>query len=123
MSERPSHAAPCAYCHADLLLRVHAVAVCSFVYNTYRVDPSIHAMHVTPLEELVRLRGQCESESKQERLFARADPNFLEWEEANRARAKAEREYREATGSKKLILLKDVLILSLFTIAPPDRVG
>lgn len=56
-------------------------------------------------------------------MFARADPNYLEWEEANRARAKAESEYRIATGQKKISLLRDWLILSLHTIMPPDRVG
>ena len=99
------------------------ISVTSFVYNTYKVADEIHALPTTPLAELVRLRGQCESEAKQERLYRRADPNFLEWEEANAARVKAEREYRAATGQRKSQLLRDWLVLSLHTIMPPDRVG
>ena len=68
-------------------------------------------------------QGQCESEAKQQKLFARVDPNFIEWEEANLARLKAEKAYRAATGAKKPQLLRDWLILSLHTIQPPDRVG
>ena len=93
------------------------------MYNTYKVDEAIHTLPTTPLAELVRLRGQCESEAKQQKLFARADSNYLEWEEANQARAKAEGEYGIASGQKKLSLLRDWLILSLHTIMPPDRVG
>ena len=69
----------------------------------------------------MRLRGQCEAEAKAQKLFARADPNFLEWEEANQARVKAERAYRAAGGQKKMQLLRDWLIVSLHTIMPRTR--
>ena len=99
------------------------ITITHYVYNTYKVDEALHALPVTPLEELVRLRGQCESGAKQDRLFARADPNFLAWEDAQRARVKAEGEYRAASGPKRQQLLRDWLLLSLHTIQPPDRVG
>jgi hypothetical protein len=94
------------------------ISITSFVYNTYKVDDAIHSLPTTPLEELVRLRGQCEKEAKQEKLFARADPNYLEWEEANAARAKAEAAYRSSKRG-----LRDWLLIALHTIQPPDRVG
>ena len=97
------------------------VTLTSFVYNTYRVDDAIHRLATTPLEELVRLRGQCEAEAKQQKLFARADPNYLEWEAANAARAKAEREFRASAGARSTQLLRDWLILALHTIMPRAR--
>ena len=68
-------------------------------------------------------RGQYEKEAKHAKLFQRVDPNFLEWEEAQRARVKAEAAYRAARGQKRLQLLKEWLILSFLTVMPPDRVG
>jgi hypothetical protein len=94
------------------------ISIASFVYNTFKVCDTVHALPTTPLEEMVRLRGQCESEAKQQKLFARVDPNFLEWEEAQAARVKAEKEYRAASGQKKTQLLRDWAILSLHTIMP-----
>ena len=103
------------------MFRNSLISITSFVYNTYKVDEAIHTLPTTPLAELVRLRGQCESEAKQQKLFARVDPNFLEWEDAQEARVKAEREYRAASGQKKTQLLRDWLILSLHTIMPRTR--
>ena len=42
--------------------------VCQFVYQTYEVDADALAMPTTPLDELLRLRGQCESQAKQQAL-------------------------------------------------------
>ena len=81
-------------------------------------------MQTTPLANLVHLRGQCEKAAEQDKLWARADPNYLPWIDAQKARVKAEGEYRAAgPGGKKIQLLRDWLILSLTTIMPPDRVG
>ena len=80
-------------------------------------------MPTTPLAELVRLRGQCESEAKQQKLFARIDPNYLEWEEAQAARVKAQQEYHTASGTKQAQLLRDWAILSLHTIMPRTQIS
>jgi hypothetical protein len=46
-----------------------------FVYSTYEVDADALAMPTTPLDEVLRLRGQCESQAKQQQLdsYARED--------------------------------------------------
>ena len=96
------------------------IAVTNHVYATYQIDEAIHGMQRTPLDDLIRLRGQCESEAKQQRLFQRRDPNWIEWSQAQQARAKAERAYRE---KKTAQLQRDWLIIALHTVMPPDRVG
>ena len=96
------------------------IAVTTHVYATYSVDESIHSMHRSPLDELIRLRGQCESEAKQQKLFQRRDPNWIDWPDAQAARQKAEKVFRaKATPQSR----KDWLIVSLHTCIPPDRVG
>jgi hypothetical protein len=96
------------------------IAITHYVYATYQVDDCIHSMVRNPLDEMIRLRGQCESEAKQQRLFQKKPANWIEWPAAQEARAKAERLYR---AKKSPPLLRDWLILSLHTVMPPDRVG
>ena len=96
------------------------IAVTGHVYSTYKIDESIYSMQRTPLDELIRLRGQCESEAKQQRLYQRRDANWIEWPAANEARKKAEAAFRaKATPQTR----RDWLLISLHTCAPPDRVG
>ena len=52
--------------------------VCQYVYQTYEVDADALAMATTPLDELLRLRGQCE-QAKQQQLYSRRDANWIEW--------------------------------------------
>ena len=40
------------------------VAITSYVYATFRIDEAVDASRRTPLDDLTRLRGQCESEAK-----------------------------------------------------------
>ena len=44
-----------------------------FVYSTYEVDADALAMPTTPLDEVLRLRGQCESQAKRQQLYSRRD--------------------------------------------------
>ena len=94
------------------------IAVAGHVYAVYDIDEAIRTMPRTPLDDLVRLRAQCESEAKQQRLFQRRDPNWLEWPQAQEARVKAERAYR---AKKTAQLQRDWLIIALHTVMPPDR--
>ena len=93
------------------------IAVTKFVYATFSVDESVHSQQ-TPLDDLIRLRGQCESEAKQQRLFQRRDPNWIDFPAAQEARRKAEEAYR---AKKTPQLQRDWLIISLHTVMPPDR--
>ena len=96
------------------------IALTNFVYTTYAIDEGIRAMHRTPLDDLVGIRGQCESEAKQQRLFQRRDPNWIDWPDAQRARQKAE---AAACASSTPLARREWLILALHTCIPPDRVG
>jgi hypothetical protein len=101
--------------------------VCQFVYQTYEVDPDALAMPTTPLDELLRLRGQCESQAKGQQLYSRRDANWIEWDDAQKARMAAEAAYKAlpttAAPARKLQALKEWLIICLHTVQPPDRVG
>ena len=98
-----------------------------FVYQTYEVDEDALSMQpASPLDEILRLRGQCESQAKQQALYSRRDPLWLEFPEAQKGRVKAEAAYRALPASppgRKKQALKEWLIMALHTCAPPDRVG
>ena len=74
-------------------------------------------MSTTPLDELLRLRGQCESQAKQQQLYSRRDANWIEWADAQRARQNAEAAYkalpRGTPPARKLQSLKEWLIICL----------
>ena len=48
--------------------------VASYVFQTYKVDEDALAMPVSPLDQTLRLRGQCESQAKQQSLCACSRP-------------------------------------------------
>ena len=95
-----------------------------FVYQTYEVDSEALAMPTSPLDQVLRLRGQCESQARQQTLYARRDPNWIDWPDAQRARMAAERAYSDlpqAPPARKAQALREWLIISLHTCMPPDR--
>ena len=78
----------------------------SFVYQTYEIDADALAMPTSPLDEILRLRAQCEcgmplpflthrlckrcpvahrSQAKQASLFSRRDANWIEWDDVRTA--------------------------------------
>lgn len=61
-----------------------------------------------------------ESEAKQQKMFQKKPEHWIDWNQAQEARAKAERMYRT---QKSAPLLRDWLLLSLQTCMPPDRIG
>ena len=77
-----------------------------------------------PTHELLALRKQAESISKQERLFEAKHKHWLPWEDAQKARVACVEKYNAATSAEqKKALLRDCLILAFHTLQPPDRVG
>jgi hypothetical protein len=93
------------------------VSLTRYVHSTMDEPPS------ETLDELIRLRSQAESQAKVERLFTPRDKNWIDWEDAQKARVAAETAYRSAKGSAKLKVLKEWTLISCFTVMPPDRVG
>ena len=99
------------------------INVTSWVWETKNVDAEAVKMNPDPPSQLLNLRGQCESHSKQDALWKRKDPNWIDFETAQKARVDAINAHLSYTGSehkKRLQLLRDVLILSFLTCQPPD---
>ena len=75
----------------------------------------------TALEQILNLRVQCEKEAKQDHLWKTKDPNFIDFEKSQQARAKAIEECQAYSGGdhkKKFQLVKDCLVLSFLTCQP-----
>ena len=98
----------------------------SFVYSTYKLDDETLAMPTSPLDEILRLRSQSESQAKHEGLYTKRHADWISWEEAQRARISAEQKYKSLPANphaKKTQALREWLAIGLFTLMPPDRVG
>ena len=97
------------------------INVTSYVYATCRPgEPA-------PVSQLLNLRQQCDRRAREQALYRRKDPNWIDWEAAQRARVKAIAA-AEACGEKtsqkaRVHLLRDALIVLFHTAQPPDRVG
>ena len=111
------------------------------------VEEAALAMDVQPPDLLLRLRAQCESQSKQQQLYAKKPDNWLEvrakrrapprptherrtpvspfvlaqWDKAQEARVKCAAEWANSgrlSHDKKVALLKEYLVLLFHTVMP-----
>ena len=107
--------------------RAHQVMIGSFVYTTFKISDEALAMTPSPLDEIIRLRGQAESQAKHEGLYTKRSKDWISWEEAQQARVRAENAYMSLPAgtapAKKMQFLREWLAISFFTLMPPDRVG
>ena len=94
------------------------ISVSSYAMTLEDVEPEL-----TPSEQLINLRRQCEQKTKTEKLFQVRDKNWLDWMDAQKARIKAWAAYEAAPASQKLAVLKQAVIISFHTLQCPDRVG
>ena len=62
--------------------------VTSYVYAA--LEPTAEAMAAGTLapDQLLRMRAQAEKMAKQQALYSRRDPNWIEWEDAQKGRVK-----------------------------------
>ena len=98
--------------------------ICSYCWEVFDVDADALSMVPQNPDALIRLRAQCEGQSKLQQLYARKPANFLEWEDAQRARAKCQAEWEKSRSlphDKRVALLKELLVLLFHTVMPPDR--
>ena len=96
------------------------------MYNTFAIDGAVLSSTATPLDELLRLRGQCESQAKTQALYSRRDPSWIDFPDAQKARVAAEQAYRKMAPmphKAKALALREWLVIALHTCQPPDRVG
>ena len=103
------------YCNSVLSVATYALTLVS---ETER--------NAVPLEQLVNLRKQAESISKQEKLFEVKSKHWLSWEQAQEARVHAFEQYAQAKEdgvplAERSRLLRDCLVLAFHTLQPPDR--
>ena len=111
------------------------------------VEEAALAMEVQPPDSLLRLRAQCESQSKQQQLYAKKPDNWLEvrakrrapprptherrtpvspfvlaqWDKAQEARVKCAAAWANSgrlSHDKKVALLKEYLVLLFHTVMP-----
>ena len=80
----------------------------------------------TAIDQLARLHTQCKRSATQESKFtlAKKPAQWLCWEDVQRARVKAQRalsEYRGTDTAKHMRLTRDVCLLTLLSMQPPDR--
>jgi hypothetical protein len=82
------------------------------------------ALDVQPPEQLLRMRAQAETLAKQDRLFARKDPNWIDWPTLQQGRIKCLAAWNASQGkphAEKMKLLREVLVMLFFSVQPPDR--
>ena len=87
------------------------------------VEEAAYALDPQPPTALIRLRAQCEQQSKQQRLYAKKPANWLDWDTAQQARVKCARAWADAGRlghDAKVALLKEYLVLLFHTVMPPD---
>jgi hypothetical protein len=72
-----------------------------------------------PPDALLRLRSQCENQSKQQQLYAKKPANWIEWNQAQEARVKCADAWAKAgslSHEKKVALLKEYLVMLFHTV-------
>jgi hypothetical protein len=122
------------YC--TFLLESRGVAfgsVANYLNGLLNVLQHLQATDEQDLEPLIEaafnLRLQAEKEARTQRLYRERHPEWLDWTEARDTRHNVLRaldewlEPRFPDRRKTLELVEDALIISLHTVAPPDRVG
>ena len=74
-------------------------------------------------DEVCNLRRQAEKMAAQDQLFKRKDPSWISWEEVQQTRVAITNAYNAANAATKRSMIRDVVIVLLHSITPPDRVG
>ena len=74
-------------------------------------------------DEVCNLRRQAEKMAAQDQLFKRKDPSWISWHEVQQTRVAITNAYNAANAATKRSMLRDVVIVLLHSITPPDRVG
>jgi len=87
------------------------------------VEEAAYALDPQPPMALIRLRAQCEQQSKQQRLYAKKPANWIDWDTAQEARVKCARAWADAGRlghDARVALLLEYLVLLFHTVMPPD---
>ena len=98
----------------------------NYTYTALTPSEAAMALDVQPPEQLLRMRAQAEKLAAQDRLFARKDPNWIEWSQLQAGRIKCLAAWnagQRKPHAERQKLLREVLVMLFFSVQPPDRVG
>ena len=104
------------------------VSLTSYCYVEMEPPDAVLNLSPNPLSQLINLRSQAESASKQQNMFdKRVGGAWAEWSDIQEGRVKALKLLADAppsiTPAAKRNLLRDAAAISLLCVIPPDRVG
>ena len=103
------------------------LSVARFVHSARQAQaPDGSIVPTTATDQLAALHLQCQRSSKQESKFtlAKKPVHWLSWRGAQLARAAAKRAlvaYKGKSTAKRHQLKRDVCLLTILTVSPPDR--
>ena len=102
---------------------VGSFLVCARFVAAMRASSDHAAVH-----QLAALHKQCLQQARQQTAFTagKTPAAYLDWEGVQRARCTAQKAlaaYRGNGAAKRLALTRDVVLLTLLSHQPPDRVG
>ena len=98
--------------------------ICAYAFTA--LAPMEAALEADAPSQLLRMRAQAEKLAKEEALYARKDPNWIEWPQLQAGRIKCLEAWRAASGkphAERKRLLREVCVMLFFSVQPPDRVG
>ena len=96
--------------------------IANYVFNA--LDVSEAALDADAPSQLLRMRAQAEKLAAQDRLFARKDPNCIDWPQLQAGRIKCLATW-DASAKKPFAerkkLLRELCVMLFFSVQPPDR--
>ena len=96
--------------------------IVSYVFTTVEVSEA--ALEADAPSQLLRMRAQAEKLAAQDRLFARKDPNWIDWPQLQAGRIKCLATW-DASAKKPFAerkkLLRELCVMLFFSVQPPDR--
>ena len=117
----------CGRLYASVAKYVGSCLACArFASATRTPTPEATQGAALAIEQLAALHKQCLQQARQQATFAKKPTAYLEWDGVQRARRAAETAlaaYRGRNVAKRQALTRDVVLLTLLTHQPPDRVG
>ena len=78
------------------------IQITTYCYEAFELPEATRGATPSPLDELVRMRQQTEAEARKEALYTRRDLEFIEWDDAQRARERCEAAWQAAKRPEAL---------------------
>mgnify|MGYP007078280308 CR=1 FL=1 len=98
--------------------------IANYCYTALAPTEAALALDVPSTEQLLRMRAQAEKLAAQDRLFARKDPNWIDWPQLQAGRIKCLATW-DASAKKPFAerkkLLRELCVMLFFSVQPPDR--